>query len=87
MTTVAGTAEFPIEWLDPSDPGVSWERDDMHMPLAVTPLGADYIRVLCSGFSAGYDYFEIPAEMRCRVWNGYVYFGRWSADPADDRSK
>jgi len=86
VATAPGTAEFPIEWLDPDDPDVSWERDDMHAPFAMTPLSADYVRVLALGFAAGYEYLGIPAEMRCRVWNGYVYFGRRSTAPDSDRA-
>jgi phosphohistidine swiveling domain-containing protein len=79
-----GTPEFPIEWLDGADPEIGWERDDMHTPFALAPLAADYIRVLCSGFASGYEYSGIPAEIRCRIWNGYVYFGRWSALTDDE---
>jgi hypothetical protein len=46
----------------------------MHMPMAVAPLGADYVRTLASGFAYGYERLEIPAEILVRIWNGYVYF-------------
>ncbi|MDQ6794686.1 MAG: PEP-utilizing enzyme [Chloroflexota bacterium] len=72
-----GTAEFPIEWQDESDPELDWERDDMHMPFALAPLAIDYIQCVGAGFAAGYEYLDIPVETRCRVWNGYVYFARW----------
>lgn len=81
-----GTAEFPIEWQDESDPELDWERDDMHMPFALAPLAMDYIQCIAAGFAAGYEYLEIPVETRCRIWNGYVYFARWPVVPDDVRA-
>lgn len=79
-----GTAEFPIDWRDADDPGMRWERDDMHAPFAMSPLSGDYIEVIATGFAAFYAYYEIPVEDRCRIWNGYVYFGRWSSEPESE---
>ena len=66
--------DFPVEWLTPHDAELSWEWDDMHMPMSVAPLAADYVRTLASGFSYGYERLGIPVEILVRVWNGYAYF-------------
>jgi rifampicin phosphotransferase len=68
------TPDFPVEWLEPRDAELSWEWDDMHMPFAVSPLAADYIRTLASGFAYGYKRLGMPIEIKARVWNGYAYF-------------
>ena len=78
--------DFPVEWLTPHDTELSWEWDDMHMPMAVTPLGADYVRTLASGFAYGYQRLEIPVEILVRVWNGYVYFAVDTAVPEAEQA-
>ncbi len=73
MTEPAG--DFPIEWLDPSDPDLTWEWDDMHMPFVLTPMAGDYVGLLASGFAYGYARLSVPElELRQRTWNGYAYF-------------
>ena len=69
------TDEFPVDWLDPSDPEVSWEWDDMHMPAALSELAGDYIRLLAAGMAYGHRKFAMPVEIRVQIWNGYAYFG------------
>jgi phosphohistidine swiveling domain-containing protein len=70
----AGDPDFPVEWLDARDPDLTWEWDDMHMPGALTPLAADYVRSLAAGFAYGYRRLGLPIEIKVRVWNGYAYF-------------
>ena len=53
MTDTA-TDAFPVEWLDPSDPELTWEWDDMHMPFVLTPMAGDYVGLIGSGFAYGY---------------------------------
>jgi pyruvate,water dikinase len=67
-------ADFPIEWLEPRDAELTWEWDDMHMPHALSPLAAEYVRTLASGFAYGYKRLAIPVEIKVRIWNGYAYF-------------
>ena len=76
---------FPIEWLDPSDAELTWEWDDMHMPVALTPLAADYVRTLAAGFAYGYRRLDVPFEIRARVWNGYAYFTLSTEVPEAER--
>jgi phosphohistidine swiveling domain-containing protein len=67
--------DFPVTWEDPGDPELSWTWDDMHMPFALVPLAADYVRVLGAGFNLCYEIFgAFPQRHHCRVWNGYAYF-------------
>ncbi|MEP6638637.1 MAG: PEP-utilizing enzyme [Chloroflexota bacterium] len=73
--TLPTDAEFPIAWVDPADAEMTWEWDDMHMPIAVPALGGDYVRVICAGMAYGYRRLGTPAELRVRIWNGYAYFG------------
>ena len=78
--------EFPITWEEPGDPDVTWEWDDMHMPFALAPLAADYVRVLGQGFNECYEIFGgFPQRWACRVWNGYAYFGHRANVPEADR--
>ena len=71
----AAREDFPFEWEDPSDAELTWDWDDMHMPLAMTPLGGDYVRVLADGFAYRFSRLEAPFRIQVRVWNGYAYFG------------
>ena len=82
----AASPDFPVAWLEPADAESTWEWDDMHMPMAVAPLGADYVRTLASGFAYGYQRLEIRAEILVRVWNGWALafggLGRRSREPS-----
>ena len=85
-TRTAGPEAFPIEWEEPTDPEVTWYWDDMHMPFALVPLGADYIRVIGAGFNLCYEiYGGFPQRHYARVWNGYAFFGHRNNVPEADR--
>jgi phosphohistidine swiveling domain-containing protein len=74
---VGVSADFPVEFAEPFHAGLTWKWDDMHMPFAVTPLAADWIRVIGQGFGAwkkGLE-SELPARTHTAIWNGYAYFG------------
>jgi len=78
--------KFPVEWEEPTDPELAWEWDDMHMPFALAPLAADYVRVLGTGFNLCYEVFgDFPQRWHCRVWNGYAYFAHQANVPEADR--
>lgn len=82
----SGTADFPVVWEDPTDPTLTWDRDDMHMPFALGPLSADYIRTLGEGFNFRYTYHgDFPQRWRARVWNGYAYFAMAHNAPEEER--
>ncbi len=76
---------FPVAWVDPSDAGLTWEWDDMHMPRALAPLAADYVRTMGAGFAYGYEQLGTPVEIFTRVWNGYTYFALTSEVPEAER--
>ncbi len=66
---------FPVQWDDPPDPDLSWERDDMHHPSALTPLAGDYILLgIVAGFNYRYERANLPLHAQGRILNGYVYF-------------
>ena len=80
------TAEFPVEWQDPSDPEITWEWDDMHMPGALSALAGDYVTVIATGMAYGHLRMGTPVQMRIRIWNGYAYFGLWTDVPEADQA-
>lgn len=66
--------DFPVAFPRPGDETYTWDLDDMHWPHALTPLAADYVRVLGSGMNDRYDLGDFPQRWRVEVWNGYAYF-------------
>lgn len=81
----AASPDFPVVWLEPADAESTWEWDDMHMPSALAPLAADYVRTLSSGFAYRYHRLDVPATMLVRVWNGYAYFTLTTDVPEPER--
>ena len=76
---------FPMEVVDPADLARSWERDDMHMPFAMTPLAADYITTtLGRSFDHHWERFGGSQRIEPRVWHGYAYFNFESHAPSDE---
>ncbi len=80
------TNPFPVEWVDPSDPEISWEWDDMHMPAALSELAGDYVRLLGAGMGYGHRKLGTPVKMLVRVWNGYAYFGLATDVPESEQA-
>ncbi len=67
--------EFPVTWEDPSDSELSWEWDDMHQPVPLAPLAADYVRHgILAGFAYRFARAGIAGRYELRVINGYAYF-------------
>jgi pyruvate,water dikinase len=74
---VGVSADFPVEFADPSLATLTWEWDDMHMPFALTPLSGDWAVMIGSSFDSwkvdlGRDF---PSRSHGAVWNGYAYYG------------
>ncbi len=85
-SAVSGTPAFPVAWEAPSDPTLTWDRDDMHMPFPLVPLSEDYVRTLGEGFNFRYTFHGgFPQRWHCRVWNGYAYFALDYNAPEDER--
>jgi rifampicin phosphotransferase len=80
------TDDFPTEWLDPSDPEMTWEWDDMHMPAVLSALAGDYATVIAAGMAYGHQRLGTPVQMRVRIWNGYAYYGLWTDVPEADQA-
>lgn len=75
---------FPVEFADPTDAEHTWERDDMHMPFAQTPLASDFIRhVLGTSFNRYYEAFGGAQRLYPGVWNGWAYFS-YRANVSDE---
>ncbi|MBI3750502.1 MAG: hypothetical protein HY263_02440 [Chloroflexi bacterium] len=74
---VGVSPDFPVEFADPAHAGLTWEWDDMHMPFALTPLSADWVRAVGNGFGAWKEGLEaeLPSVTHTAIWNGYAYFG------------
>ena len=79
---------FPVSWEDPGDAERSWERDDMHWPFALTPLAAEWVRVIGQGFNLAPVLFGgFPQRWHARIWNGYAYLGRDANVAEADRAE
>ena len=81
-----GTEAFPVTFADPADAEQTWERDDMHMPFALTPLGADFIiHAIGAGFNPHYEAFGAPQRLHAAVWHGWAYFSFRPNVPKDQK--
>lgn len=80
-----GTEAFPVPFADPADAQHTWERDDMHMPFALTPLGADFIvHAIGAAFNPYYEAFGAPQRLYAAVWHGWAYFSFRPNVPGDE---
>lgn len=43
ITAIAGSDDFPVEWEDPADAALTWDREDAHFGEFQLPLASDYI--------------------------------------------
>ena len=82
----AASPDFPIEWLTPHDAELSWEWDDMHMPMSVAPLAGGLI---CGRWRRASPTATGASGSRSRswsgYWNGYAYFTVDTEVPEADR--
>ena len=78
--------DFPIAWLDGDDAELTWEWDDMHMPIAVTPLSGDYNILMGDGFAYGYERLSVSYRVLTRIWNCYTYFAARNDYPEAERA-
>lgn len=85
-TPAASSEAFPVEFADPADAEETWERDDMHMPFALTPLAADFtLHVLGPSFNLYYEAFGGPQRLYPGVWHGWAYFSYRPNVPDDEK--
>lgn len=70
-----GSDDFPVTFDDEWEKELSWERDDMHAPFALTPLAQDmFLRVTGAAFEPWYSMFDSPSRLLPKSFNGYAYF-------------
>lgn len=75
VTPGVGDPDFPIVFADPADAQFTWERDDMHMPFALTPLAVDFcVDVIGRSFNPHYEMFGSRFRLYAAAWHGWVYF-------------
>ena len=80
-----GSPEFPVAFDDPGDAEHTWERDDMHMPFALTPLAEDFcVQVIGRSFDPFYAQFGAPQRLHAAAWNGWMYFSGRANVPEDE---
>jgi phosphohistidine swiveling domain-containing protein len=66
----------PIQFADPRLASLTWERDAVHMPLALSPLAGDYALVLGNSLNEQYPLRlgGFPQRWHAAIWHGYVYY-------------
>lgn len=69
--------DFPVTWESPEESMLLWEQEQMHLPHAITPLGADLVQaVLPQNITAGLQDAGAPVKAALfKVFNGYFYTG------------
>ena len=65
--------DFPVVWDDPADAEVNWNRDGVHGPEPVTPLGGSMADFVTHGFRVAFEEYSVPARLRMRVFNHWQY--------------
>ncbi len=80
MTTSEGApppipADFPVIWADPADAQAGWFQDNLHFPLAQTPLNATMVQpAFAEGASRAIAQLSMPISgLKTVVHNGYLY--------------
>jgi rifampicin phosphotransferase len=86
---VGVSPEFPVEFERPGDERLTWERDDMHIPFALTPLSQSWSRVIAQGFGAWREHLgvDFPPRTYIGIWNCYVYFAYDAGAEGDERKR
>jgi pyruvate,water dikinase len=81
----APTQEFVVSWPSPEDADLTWIRDPMHFPAAVTPLSAAFLRdCLEPAVEAACAALVMPVRtLRHTAFNGWVYNCAVPAAPPD----
>jgi hypothetical protein len=85
-----------IQFADPRLASLTWERDAVHMPAALSPLAGDYALVLGNSLNEQYPLRSggFPQRWHAAIWRGYVYYAfernatdeQWAAIRARDAS-
>ena len=86
---VGVSPDFPVEFEQPGDERLTWEWDDMHMPVALTPLACNWSRTIAQGFGAWREHLgvDFPPRTRIAIWHGYAYFAYVPGSEGDERKR
>jgi pyruvate,water dikinase len=67
------TETFDVAWEDPADAQVTWIMDKIHGPEPTTPLGGFMAMGVTHGFAKTFSEYSVPAKMRQRYVNYWLY--------------
>lgn len=86
ITAIAAAGdEFPVEWEDPADAGLSWDREDAHFGEFQLPLATDYIVEGPSfGIRQRTEAMSAPLLGIFKPFNGRMYATQKTLVPPDD---
>lgn len=70
---MAMTEEFTVDWDDPKDAELTWMLERVHAPEPITPLGSAMGIFVTHGFATAFGEYSIPAKLRYKVINSWVY--------------
>jgi rifampicin phosphotransferase len=81
--------DFPVEFDRPGDERLTWEWDDMHMPVPLAPLAAAWSRTIAQGFGAWREHLGVdyPPRTHVSIWHGYTYFAYVPGADGDERKR
>jgi pyruvate,water dikinase len=76
--------DFPVEWEDPADEQYGWRWDQIHCPLPLTPLSAEFTEDITQGFNRSFDVMGAPTTGQRLQVHGYRFQRSvpWGDDPA-----
>lgn len=85
ITTLRAPVEFAVEWEDPADAQLTWNREDVHMDECRPTLSADFtLEAPAFGLDKANEVFGPPARIRYFATHGYLYATRVPLRPADE---
>lgn len=71
---IAASAEFPMQWENPEDALLFWNRDKLHYPGQTTPLNVSaHEKFITKGFNNAFRAYDIPIRIRILDINTHVY--------------
>lgn len=85
ITAIAPSEGFPVEWEDPADAALTWDREDAHFGEFQLPLATDYVVEGPSfGIRRRTEIMAAPAFGVFKAFNGRMYAAQKTLVPADE---
>ncbi|GAC1699845.1 MAG: PEP/pyruvate-binding domain-containing protein [Candidatus Limnocylindrales bacterium] len=85
ITAIAASEDFLVEWEDPADAALTWDREDAHFGEFQLPLATDYVIEGPSfGIRRRTETMAAPAFGVFKAFNGRVYAALKTLVPADE---